>query len=124
MRHHDRARRGVSTGFTMIELLIVIIIIGILAAIAIPRFTESKRLAYVASMKSDLRNMVSAAESKFAEEGTYVNYVPPASSGVKIVYSGTIDGWSATATHPSVPGIVCRIERGPEPGTANGPVCE
>ena len=112
-------------GFTTIELLIVIIIIGILAGIAIPRFIGSKRLAYIASMQSDLRNMISGAESKFSDDGTYVNYVTPkGSSGVTLKFAGTATGWAATATHAGVSGVVCHVERGSPEDSAGVPVCD
>jgi prepilin-type N-terminal cleavage/methylation domain-containing protein len=112
------------TGFTMVELLIVIVIVAVLAGIAMPRFAESKRLALLAAMRSDLRNIVSAAESRFADDGTYANYAPPpGSSGVTITYVGTTDSWDATATSASVPGVVCHVARGPMAGAATEPTC-
>src|SRR5437763_17145768 len=58
-------------GFTLIELLIVVVIIGIVAAIAIPKFANTKAKAYIASMKSDIRNLVTAEEAYFADSVKY-----------------------------------------------------
>jgi type IV pilus assembly protein PilA len=58
-------------GFTLIELLIVVVIIGILAAIAIPKFAATKDKAKLASVKTDLRNSMTAEEAYFSDYSTY-----------------------------------------------------
>src|SRR5256884_8349912 len=58
-------------GFTLIELLIVVVIIGLLAAIAIPKFSNTKEKAYIAAMKSDLRNLATAEEAFFYDSAKY-----------------------------------------------------
>ena len=58
-------------GFTLIELLIVVVIIGILAAIAIPKFAATKDKAKLASVKTDLRNSMTAQEAYFSDFATY-----------------------------------------------------
>src|SRR5258705_12080649 len=60
-------------GFTLIELLIEVVIIGILAAIAITKFANTKEKAYLASMKSDLRNLITAEEAYFADSVKYTS---------------------------------------------------
>ena len=64
-------RNTTRKGFTLIELLIVVVIIGILAAIAIPKFANTKEKAYLASMKSDLRNMATVEEGYFSDFQVY-----------------------------------------------------
>ena len=60
-------------GFTLIELMIVIAIIGILAAIAIPQFTKYRARAQGSQALSDLRNVKTDMEGYFAENQQYPN---------------------------------------------------
>ncbi len=61
-------------GFTLIELLIVVVIIGILAAIAIPKFAATKDKAKLASIKTDVRNFMTAQEGYFSDFSTYADF--------------------------------------------------
>ena len=119
------------SGFILIELLIVVVIIGILAAIAIPKFANTKAKAYVASMKSDLRNLVTAQEAYFSDNNsTYANSMTTlstafrASSGVTVtIGSVTNTGWSATATHAST-STTCTITVGSGSTVEGVPTCQ
>ena len=96
-------------GFTLIELLIVVVIVGLLAAIAIPKLANTKQKAYVAQMKSDLKNLATAEEGYFYDSTFYTtslaslnNFRP--STGVSLtVLEASAKGWSAEAVHSATP---------------------
>ena len=57
--------------FTLIELLIVVAIIGILAAIAVPNFLSAQTRAKVARVKADIRSLRTSMETYFVDNNTY-----------------------------------------------------
>jgi type IV pilus assembly protein PilA len=104
-------------GFTLIELLIVVVIIGILAAIAIPKFSSTREKAFLASMKSDLRNLATLQDIYHNSAFTYttdfaaLGFVE--SEGITVTVSeadGT--GWAATAVHAGYTGEQCELIQG------------
>lgn len=103
----DPGRSGVQRyrGFTLIELLMVVVIIGLLASVLIPKFANSREKAFMATMKSDLRNLATAQESYFYDNQAYTMAVTDLaayrpSTGVTItVNEASMGGWSATATN-------------------------
>lgn len=112
--------RRSSRGFTLVELLVVVVIIGVLAAVAIPKFQSTKGKANAASLKSDLRNLATAQEAYFYENLTYTTNIAnlnlTLTRGVTITW-GTVGtaGWAAKVTHPLAYPIECAIYMGAVP---------
>jgi prepilin-type N-terminal cleavage/methylation domain-containing protein len=106
-------------GFTLIELLLVVVIIGIVAALVLPKFGDVKQKAYVAAMKSDLRNLATAQEIYADKNGGYAaattdipGYALSDGVSIGIALLPADNGYKASATHSKVTTGGCSLTIG------------
>ncbi|MBW1709809.1 MAG: prepilin-type N-terminal cleavage/methylation domain-containing protein [Deltaproteobacteria bacterium] len=102
----SKMRKG-EKGFTLIELMIVVAIIGILAAIAIPQFASYRQRAQDSAAKSALKNLATAQENYYAQNNIYaanranlVGWTVESTIALTISNASTTT-WSANASHTS-----------------------
>jgi type IV pilus assembly protein PilA len=113
MDHQGAGKKG----FTLIELLIVTVIIGVLAAIAIPKYSAVREKGFRAAMMSDLRNLAHFQEVyhnfNFSYASTLADAEADESEGVLLtITDATGTGWAATAVHQALGTEQCGIYHG------------
>ena len=86
-------RRVLARAFTLIELLIVVAIIAILAAIAVPNFLEAQTRSKVSRVKADIRTLVTAIESYHVDNNAFP---PPSDATGAPIRPGRVTEWFET----------------------------
>jgi type IV pilus assembly protein PilA len=119
-------RKG-ADGFTLMEVLVVMLILGVLASIALPTILKQKDKGHEVAAKSDARNLVSHVESCFAQTDDYRNCqnsdldvtglvvssidgATPANGEVSVEQTPSALEFTVAARSPT--GILFRITRG------------
>lgn len=124
-----RYKRGHRRGFTLLELLIVIVVIGILAIIVWARFGGIYGESYEKSVMSDLRSVGLAQElyhqvyMEYGELPSLTAYKPTDGVRVTINHRDGV-GFAATATHVGLGGVVCGYYLGDVPAGTAGPATD
>jgi type IV pilus assembly protein PilA len=87
-----RKRIESEKGFTLIEMLIVIIILGILLAIAVPAYLKFRDRANEGAAQANIRAMIPAVEAYNADNSGYANMAIGGATGLQTVYDAALKG--------------------------------
>ncbi len=89
MKHRQYLKCGIRRGFTLVELLIVVVILMILAAIAVPQFSAATDDAKLSSLDTSLAKVRAAVELYYQQHGEYPGNVASIGSGCTSGPGGT-----------------------------------
>lgn len=110
---HSTALMRSRSGFNLIEIMFVLVFLGLMTGILIPRIRNMKRRAFIATMETDLRNLATDEEAyysifdKYSDDLTALRYTVTPGFNV-VVLEATTTGWSGKATHLDT-GLTCAI---------------
>src|ERR1044072_3587517 len=109
MRNLAKVKRKKQKGFT---LIVVVAIIGILAAIAIPQFAAYRQRGYRSQLTADVRNAATGQEAYFVDHQTYgsnCSALPgfPKSPLSSVTCTGTATAFTVSGTNSGAPGFTC-----------------
>ncbi len=106
-------------GFTLYELLVVIIIVALVAAIALPNFTGLKERSLGKAAKAQLKLIIRAERDRYMENGTFypsdsstVTDINAINSNLSIILTGSDWNYSVTGTQGNVTAYADRIGTG------------
>ena len=108
---HTRPSANRGEGFTLLELLVVVMVLGVLAAISIPALTNMRERAWRAELISDVRHVALDIESVATIGGSYpLDWATAAGSGVDVSFSSAASwtyadngsSFCLAAVHPSL----------------------
>ena len=117
------ARRRDEEGFTLIELMVVVLIIAILIAIAIPTFLGARQRAQDRAAQSDLRNALTAEKTVYTDNETFeanvatMKGIEPSLKWSAAAGSGLVDVTVGTSATPNAANDIVCVHRTSKSGT-------
>ena len=90
----NRIKQRIQEGFTLVEILIVVVIVGILAAIAIPTYFNYVEKAYASDAKTQIKNILMNADIYRQEQGSYPDDITDMENGYLDIKESVKEKWT------------------------------
>ena len=89
-----RFKQKIQEGFTLVEILIVVVIIGILATVAIPTYFSYVEKAYASDAKTQIKNILMNADIYRQEQGSYPDDITDMENGYLDIKESVKEKWT------------------------------